>query len=234
MTDTAGLLYRTLRQVVRILLRVDVCGLEHYPAGDARVLIVANHISLLDGIVLYLFLPVRPTFAINLDMARRWYVKPLLRLADAHELDTLNPVALKSLVRLVRDGHPTVIFPEGRISTTSTIMKVYDGPGMIADKADATIVPVAIEGLQYSRFSYLRGLHRLRSRAPVTLTVLPTAQTRARIPFSRRSPTLGCDRTVRPHHARDRVRQRLFSRVIIQRARACRARSWPKTGDSGG
>jgi acyl-[acyl-carrier-protein]-phospholipid O-acyltransferase/long-chain-fatty-acid--[acyl-carrier-protein] ligase len=167
------LLRALLAAAVRLLFRVRLQGLQHYPANAERVLIVANHTSLLDGVMLYLFLPVVPTFAVNIEMARRWYIKPFLWLVDYRELDTLNPVALKSIVRLVRNGHTTVIFPEGRISTTGTTMKVYDGPGMIADKADATIVPVALEGLQYSRLSYLKGLHKQRWFPRVTLTILP-------------------------------------------------------------
>ncbi len=162
-----------LAAVVRIAFRVRVRGLEHYRAAGGQVLIVANHVSLLDGIMLYLFLPEPPAFAVNRTTAERWYAKPFLRLAECHELDTLNPVSLKTIVRLLRSGRTTVIFPESRISATGTLMKIYDGPGMIADRADATLLPIAINGLQYSRYSALKGLHRLRWFPAVTLTVLP-------------------------------------------------------------
>ena len=52
-------------------------------------------------------------------------------------------------------------------------MKVFDGPGMIADMADAPILPVRIDGAQYSPFSRMRGKVRLRWFPKITLTVLP-------------------------------------------------------------
>ncbi|MEQ8659445.1 MAG: AMP-binding protein [Gammaproteobacteria bacterium] len=161
------------RLLLRILFRVHVSGLEHVAAAGARVLIVANHVSLLDGAFLWAFLPTPPAFAVNRETAARWYLRPFLALARCHEMDTLNPVALKTLVREVRDGVPTVVFPEARVTTTGTPMKVYAGAALIADKADATIVPVGIEGLQYSRASALHGLVRRRWLPRVSLRILP-------------------------------------------------------------
>ena len=46
-----------------------------------------------------------------------------------------------------------VIFPEGRITVTGALMKVYEGPGLLADKANAPIVPIRIDGAQYIYFS---------------------------------------------------------------------------------
>ena len=167
------LLRSCLALVACVIFKVRVTGIEHFHAAGDRVLIVANHVSLLDGVLLYLFLPEAPTFAINVDMARRWYVKPFLLFVRKYEVDTLSPVAIKSLIRLVQDGHKAVIFPEGRITTTSTLMKIYEGPGMIADKADATVLPVALEGPQYGRLSYLKGRLRQRWFPRVSITLLP-------------------------------------------------------------
>ena len=55
-------------------------------------------------------------------------------------------------------GETIVIFPEGRITVTGGLMKVYDGTAMIADKADAWIVPVRIDGPERSPFGYLQAV----------------------------------------------------------------------------
>ncbi len=53
-------------------------------------------------------------------------------------------------------------------------MKVYDGTAMIADKADAVVVPVRIEGAQRSHLSYLKNGEIKRSWFPkVTISILP-------------------------------------------------------------
>ncbi|KAK0340932.1 hypothetical protein LTR94_028499, partial [Friedmanniomyces endolithicus] len=58
-----------------------------------------------------------------------------------------------------------------RITVTGALMKVFDGPGMVADKADAPIIPVRIDGAQYTPFSRLRGKVRLRRFPKIRLTV---------------------------------------------------------------
>ena len=100
-------------------------------------------------------------------------MKPALKLFRAFPVDPTNPMSAKAMVKAVREGNTLVIFPEGRITVTGALMKVFDGPGMVADKADAPIVPVRIDGAQYTPFSRLRGKVRLRAFPKITLTVLP-------------------------------------------------------------
>ena len=86
--------------------------MEHYYAAGPRVLIVANHVSLLDGILLYLFLPDRPTFAIDTRMANTWYFKPFLHFVDLFRMDPTNAMAIKAMVHFLRQDKKAVIFPE--------------------------------------------------------------------------------------------------------------------------
>lgn len=161
--------------LLRVLFRVKVAGLDHLHAAGPRVLLVANHPSLMDGLLLFLFLPLTPVFAVSPATAKRWFVRPLLRLVDWHELDTQNPGAIKSLTHVLREGRAVMIFPEGRVASTNGLMKVYEGAAVIAEHAEADILPVALDGPQHSWFSAVDG-GRLKQRClpDVRITVLPS------------------------------------------------------------
>ncbi len=151
---------------------LQVRGAERMPKPGEPAVIVVNHVSLLDGLLLATVLPGKPTFAVDTFIAKRWWAKPFFALVDVFTVDPTNPMATKALIRVVREGRSLVIFPEGRITVTGALMKVYEGPGMIADKAEATIVPVRIDGAQFTPFSYLRGKLRLSWFPRITITIL--------------------------------------------------------------
>ncbi|MBR3194076.1 AMP-binding protein, partial [Bosea sp. (in: a-proteobacteria)] len=114
-----------------------------------------------------------PVFAIDHGIAQRWWVKPFLKLTRAMPLDPSRPLATRSLINAVKNGESLVIFPEGRLTVTGSLMKVYDGVGMIAEKSGAPIVPVRIEGLEATIFSRLtREQVRRRWFPKVRVTVL--------------------------------------------------------------
>ena len=161
------------RAVLTMVYRIQLKGAEHMPRPGERAVVVVNHVSFLDGLLLAAFLPGKPTFAVHTRIAQAWWVRPFLGLFDAFPVDPTNPMAAKAMVRAVRDGRILVIFPEGRITVTGALMKVFDGPGMVADKADAPIVPVRIDGAQFTPFSRLGGKVRRRWFPRITLTVLP-------------------------------------------------------------
>ncbi|MEK6771277.1 MAG: AMP-binding protein [Pseudomonadota bacterium] len=165
-----------LRSVLRLCYRVRVVGLEHYRQAGERVLVVANHTSFLDAALLMAFMPDRLTFAVNTYVARRWWVRLGLSLVDFLPLDPTNPYSLKTLVRYLQENRRAVIFPEGRITVTGSLMKIYHGPGLVADRSDATLLPVRIDGAQYTPFSRLRGRVRLRWFPVITLTILPPSR----------------------------------------------------------
>ena len=161
------------RLVVGRLFRVRVLGADALAACEGPVLIVANHVSRIDGLFLYLFVCHDATFVIDPTVPRSRVVRLLLRFVERYEMDSSNPLALKGLVKTIRQRERVMIFPEGRVTATGSLMKAYDAPVLAADAAGATIVPVAIEGLQYSPWSALGGLCRIRRFPRVKLVVLP-------------------------------------------------------------
>lgn len=160
------------KNLFKLLYRVEVKGLENYNKAGKRALIVANHLSFLDATLIALFLPEKPMFAVNTNIAKRWYFKPFLAMVKAFPLDPTNPMATKGIINEIRKDQKCVIFPEGRITVTGSLMKVYEGPGMIADKAGALILPIRIDGAQYSPLSRIKGKVRIRMFPKITITML--------------------------------------------------------------
>jgi len=182
LADALSILYRTL-------FRMHVVGIENLNKAGSNVIIALNHVSFLDAGLALALSDRKPVFAIDVGIAKRWWVRPFASLTNAMPLDPTKPMAVRSLIDAVKAGNALIIFPEGRITVTGSLMKVYDGAAMIADKSAAEIVPVRIEGLEQTPFSRLSS-DQVRRRwfpkvkvtilEPVELTVDPELKGRKR------------------------------------------------------
>ncbi|MGA3158335.1 MAG: bifunctional acyl-ACP--phospholipid O-acyltransferase/long-chain-fatty-acid--ACP ligase [Steroidobacteraceae bacterium] len=164
-----------LRAILRPLFRVQLSGDPQEFCND-RTLIVANHESFLDGALLGSFLPAGATFVVHAQIVSKWYFRWLLRYVPHLAVDSTNPLAMKLICRLVESGTPVVIFPEGRLTITGSLMKVYDGAAFVAAKTGATVVPVRIEGSGRSYFGRLAGIYPLRLLPKIRIMIQPRCQ----------------------------------------------------------
>jgi acyl-[acyl-carrier-protein]-phospholipid O-acyltransferase/long-chain-fatty-acid--[acyl-carrier-protein] ligase len=161
-----------LRALASVLYGVRVKG-DMQSLAAPRLLIIANHESFLDGLLLGLYLPVDPVFVVHTGVAHSWYFRLILSQVDYLAVDPTSPMAMKKVIRLLESGRPVMIFPEGRITVTGSLMKVYEGPAFVAAKTAATIVPVRLDGTARSYFARVSGKTPRRLFPKITMTVLP-------------------------------------------------------------
>jgi acyl-[acyl-carrier-protein]-phospholipid O-acyltransferase/long-chain-fatty-acid--[acyl-carrier-protein] ligase len=159
--------------VFRAFFRLEIKGLENLDKAGPHPIIALNHVSFLDPPLATAILPVRPVFAVDIAMSKRWWIQPVLKIMRSMPLDPLKPMAMRTIINAVRGGDTLVIFPEGRITVTGSLMKVYDGAALIADKSEAMIVPVRIDGAEATIFSRLKSSQVRRRLFPkITVTIL--------------------------------------------------------------
>jgi acyl-[acyl-carrier-protein]-phospholipid O-acyltransferase/long-chain-fatty-acid--[acyl-carrier-protein] ligase len=188
-TMPASALSDALSIIYRALFRIEVKGLENLHNAGHNVIIALNHVSFLDAGLAMSLRSRKPVFAIDIGISKKWWVRPFMKLTRAIPLDPMKPMATRTLINAVKAGEALIIFPEGRITVTGSLMKVYDGAALIADKTDAEVVPVRIEGLEQTPFSRLSA-SQVRRRwfpkvkvtvlEPVKLSVDPALKGRAR------------------------------------------------------
>jgi len=157
----------------RAFYRLEVRGIENLEKAGPNAIVALNHVSFLDAPLALSLLEQEPVFAIDHTIAKAWWVKPFLKITKAMPLDPTRPLATRTLINAVKAGETLIIFPEGRLTVTGSLMKVYDGAGLIADKSGAPVVPVRIEGLEQTAFSRLsRRQVRRRWWPKVVVTIL--------------------------------------------------------------
>jgi acyl-[acyl-carrier-protein]-phospholipid O-acyltransferase/long-chain-fatty-acid--[acyl-carrier-protein] ligase len=171
--------HEVIKKIIKLFMmvafRLEIRGLENYEEAlqHKKFIIIANHASLFDHIILAVSLPDKFTFAIDTSMKLSWWMKPLCKLINIETVDAKNPISVKTLSDLVKDNKPVVIFPEGRITETGSLMKVYETPGIIADNTGAVFLPIRVDGLQYSYFSLAKGRFDIRLFPKITLNIQP-------------------------------------------------------------
>ena len=144
---------RTIFHIFKVRCSID-CDESRTPKKGVYV---SNHVSYLDPIILFAFLPGDPVFALNGHLYRSRLIRFLMRTADIMPFNPIEPGDIKELIAKVDSGRLCVIFAEGRITETGGLMKIYEAPGLVADKSKAPLIPVWIDGPQYGYFSKTAG-----------------------------------------------------------------------------
>jgi 1-acyl-sn-glycerol-3-phosphate acyltransferase len=143
---TARIAARAWLFVVGMPLRV--CGIENLPAGQSVV--VANHASYLDGVVMAAALPPRFGFVIKREMNDVPLAGLLLRRIGSEFVERFNRhkggTDARRVLRTAANGHSLVFFPEGTFKSEVGLGKFHTGAFAIAAHAACPVVPAVILG----------------------------------------------------------------------------------------
>src|SRR5438132_4338971 len=142
--------------IARLVYRVKAIGVQHLPTGGC--LVVPNHITWVDAIILQLACPRAVRFIIDQEFYRKPALQPVLRMAGAIPIDRRKPrEAIRRATERIEAGQIVCIFPEGQLSRTGTLERLQRGFEMIARHAQAPVVPVFLDQLWGSIFSFRGG-----------------------------------------------------------------------------
>jgi 1-acyl-sn-glycerol-3-phosphate acyltransferase len=149
-------------------------GFEHLPQRGPAV-IVANHSSYLDGIVLFALLPAGVRFVAKRELTDTPVLGRLLRAIGVQFVERFDAERgaedTRALADLARSGETLVFFPEGTLTRAPGLMPFHMGAFVVSTAADATLVPVALRGtrsvLREGNLAPRRGVIQVLVGAPL-------------------------------------------------------------------
>ncbi len=144
------------KAIARIVYRVIATGLESLPKGG--FLLLPNHITWVDAIVLLLAArrPIR--FVIDEQFYRNRFLHSALRAVGCIPINQKRPrEAIRLAAEQICAGEIVCLFPEGQLSRSGTLLRLRRGYELIARQAEAPVVPVWLDQLWGSIFSFQGG-----------------------------------------------------------------------------
>jgi 1-acyl-sn-glycerol-3-phosphate acyltransferase len=138
------------RTITRCLTRVKVTGALDAVPRNGPMIIVSNHASNADGVIVGAWLIPRLGRRIHWlgkrEMTRWPIVGPIVLAGSVHPVDRDNVDidVFRLLLRILEAGNVVVVFPEGTRSATGVMQAAKDGVAMLALRSDARILPVGV------------------------------------------------------------------------------------------
>jgi len=149
-------LYFFGRVLARCFYRVKAHGVNNLPAGGC--LLLPNHITWVDAIVLQLACPRPVRYIIDQEFYHKPLLKPLLKTVGCIPIDIRHArSAIKAATERIAAGEVVCLFPEGQLTRSGTLLRLRRGYELIAQHANALVVPVWLDRLWGSIFSFQGG-----------------------------------------------------------------------------
>ena len=129
-------------------------GIENFPK-DGSALLLGNHVSWIDWMVLSIAAPRRVSFVIERSIYEKWYLKPMFKFFGLIPISSRSSKqAFKAIQQKLDEGKIVALFPEGSITRTGHLGTFAKGFEIAMKESNAPIIPFYIRGLWGSRFSY--------------------------------------------------------------------------------
>ena len=149
--------------VARLLYRVKVLGASNIPASGGA-LVVSNHISYVDVVVLQLACPRPIRFLAFKGQGTGWLLNWIFERAGVIPVSADKPSQwLRDSVWALRQGEVVCVFAEGEISRTGQLMTLRRGFELMARTAKVPVIPAVVDGLWGSVFSFSRNTYLWKS-----------------------------------------------------------------------
>lgn len=145
------MLYKFARFVFSIYFficnKVSVRGYENIPQSEG-VILCSNHIHWFDPLLLGVYIKRKIYFMAKAELFKKKFFAIILKGINAFPVKrgTADIYAIKTSLKLVRNGHVLGIFPEGTRSKDGNLLPAEPGAALIAVKSDVPTVPVRITG----------------------------------------------------------------------------------------
>src|SRR5436190_1037180 len=165
-------LYFFGRLLVHCFYRVTALGTDTLPKGG--FLLLPNHITWVDAIVLQLACPRSIRYIIDEEFYRKPILHPFLRLLRCIPINTRHShSAIRAATEKIAEGEVVCLFPEGQLERAGTLLRLRRGYELIARHANAAVVPVWLDQLWGSIFSFKGGrfFTKLPRRIPYPVTI---------------------------------------------------------------
>src|SRR6266446_4493070 len=165
-------LYFFGRALVRCFYRVTAFGSDSLPKGG--FLLLPNHITWVDAIVLQLACPRPIRYIIDQEFYRKPILHPFLRAVRCIPIDTRHPrSAMRAAAEQIAAGEIVCLFPEGQLTRSGTLLRLRRGYEVIACHAKSPVVPAWLDQLWGSIFSFQGGrfFAKLPRKIPYRVTV---------------------------------------------------------------
>ena len=144
--------------VTRFIYRIKTVGCENVPA-EGGALIVSNHVSWVDGLLIMATQPRPVRFLIAREYYNMWWIKPVMKLGRMVPISHRPKEIVKAFEEArehLANGDLVCIFPEGGITRTSAMAGFRPGLERILKDTDVPVIPTYIGGAWGSIFSYAK------------------------------------------------------------------------------